>query len=222
MKHFLYTLLAACAVTITSIDAKIIETMEIADILESVEEGAWYMFDVGDTLINSSKSQASKEQIKNFWANLPKKERPKAQISQFLKQNATIKPMEKQTKKVIKQLQEIDHLVVVGLTARHPAKPEHYKETVTAIQLRHLGMDFNESNFPEEFKSHPDFEGGLFYTSGKKKGKFLRNILEMTGVTPAKVVFVDDNLGQIKAVDETCAELGIPCDCYWYRRVEKA
>lgn len=229
MRIFMKTVVLAllwCGLLFQSISAKIFETSEITEIFTSVDssEPILLLFDIDDTLLDSELSLNSGKWISYYWKTAPKFESDQSVLECFMwfvNQHIPVKPVDPQTPHMIQVLHDQKNVVALALTARANKTDCGTHENLTARQLNSIGIDFSQSNIPEEFIHHPSFDEGIIFSGGKSKGGHLQQVLEGVGYHPHKIIFVDDKLEQIKSVDKAMEEAGISCDCFWYRRAEK-
>lgn len=204
--------------------ARVIETTEIKDILPSVEAFTLVLFDVDDTLLDSTMSLNSGRWIKYYHQTTPSLCPDQQSLLDCLKSYVTkhipVKTVEVRTPEIVKELQKREGVSVFALTARSALAMEK-DESLSLPQLRSLGFDFEQTKASDELAALPSFYRGIIFTSGNWKGKHLQQIMEQAHVCPNKVVFIDDKLEQVQSVDSAMQEWGIPCDAFWYRRAEK-
>ncbi len=212
-------------------NAKIIETTEIKDILNEIDEQTLVLFDMDDTLTDSTISMGS-----GIWRQYMRKQlvpeydirsdqNPHDILAHRAASEVPVKPVEEDLVPLIHDLQS-RQIAVFCLTKR--GHQRWYSSTIEGIdllskqQLHSIGIDFSRSQLPDAFR-HLDttlFYHGIFLASGTNKGPFLENILNKTGYLPAKVIFVDDKMDDVKSVEETLNAMGIPNACYWYHRAD--
>lgn len=85
-----------------------------------------------------------------------------------------------------------------------------------AEKLRAFGFPFKD-DLPELSKGYSfTYAKGVIATINPLKGPVLHEILSHLSSRPEKIIFVDDKIEQIKSVDNTCRELGIPCTAFHF------
>lgn len=214
-----------------ALNAKIIETTEIKDILEEIDEDTLVLFDMDDTLTDSSISlgtgawrQYVRAQISsNYDTKAP--ENPHDIMAHAAAQNIPVRPVEPDIVPLIEDLQE-RRIAVFCLTGRGYSM--WYSTPIEGIgqmsvrQLDSIEIDFTDTIVPKPFQSiEPTvLYHGVFLTSGTKKGPFLEKLFQETGYRPTKVVFIDDKLEENKSVESTLDKLGIANVCVWYHRAQ--
>ena len=84
--------------------------------------------------------------------------------------------------------------------------------------LKSLGIDFSLSS---SHFFHPCFHEGILFAGNKNKGTLLREFLEGNQFFPQHVLFVDDRLYNLKAVEAELQALGISFTGIHYLGAEK-
>lgn len=206
----------------TTASAKIIESHNISDIKNSYETNTLVLFDVDETLMDSDTHLNSGKWYDFFWkghalTTSEVEDTATGDLMWFIAEKVPTSCIEPEILDIINELQSSEDMYTLGLTARHPGLTLKTKENLTAKQLKTIGIDFSKSK-SNSLHDHDLFFDGIFFTSGKLKGPVLVDILTRSEYRPNKIIFVDDRLKQIQSVDLAMQEMGIPCDCYWYRR----
>ena len=57
----------------------------------------------------------------------------------------------------------------------------------------------------------PVFKSGIIFTSAVSKGQALRAFLHYTGISPKKIIFVDDKRTHLESVEEIATSDNISC-----------
>ncbi|MBS0649893.1 MAG: DUF2608 domain-containing protein [Verrucomicrobia bacterium] len=213
------------------LNAKIIETNEIMDILEEIDEDTLVLFDMDDTLTDSSISlgtgawrQYVRSQIASDY-DTKAPGNPHDLMAHATAQNIPVKPVEPNLVTLIENLQD-KHIAVFCLTGRGYSMwystPMEGIGPMSVRQLDSIEIDFTETTVPKSFQSIDPtiLYHGVFLTSGTKKGPFLEKLFQETGYRPTKVVFIDDKLEENKSVESTLDKLGIDNVCVWYHRAQ--
>ena len=117
-------------------------------------------------------------------------------------------PIEKQTPNLIRYLQSRG-LLAMGLTARSLPLVER-----TIEQLSLIDVDFTRNSlYDHEIYVTLDFPAlykhGVFYCSDNCKGQILLHFFDNINYHPKKIIFVDDKMKNIKAVEKYVEEKGI-------------
>lgn len=113
----------------------------------------------------------------------------------------TVQPVEAITPALIREQQKLG-LTVMALTARGPED-----EAATLRQLKDLGYDLNARTI---------VKNGVVLMGDGDKGAVLLDVMKKAGYKPKRVVFVDDKLKNVKAVDAALTAAGVPVLCFRY------
>lgn len=84
-------------------------------------------------------------------------------------------------------------------------------------QLNALGFDFT-LNAPEA--DLPNYKGGILFSGRSPKGEVFMTLINHLGVTPKKVIFIDDHIKFIHSMEKSMAEASIPLISYHYQEVD--
>lgn len=227
MEHFFgikyykcsFLLFAALVFGYCNVSAKILETTEITETSSSIEESTLVLFDLDDTLMDSAISLNSGKWIKFYWQTAPKLVPDQVPLLEclidFVNEHVPVKPIDSIAPRWIQELQKKEGIIPLAITARS------LEPMIAAKQLKEIGIDFSQTNFPLSFIQYPSFHSGIIFTSGEMKGEHIIKLLKTNHFWPKKVIFIDDKLHQVQSVDRAMEEAGICCDCFWYRRAEQ-
>lgn len=226
MKIKLFTLiLSLCLFNSFNLPARVIETSQMSDILQSVEDSTLVLFDVDETLIHSRTMLGSQKARYFLNAHFKLKNLSLAQREGLfwkVVKAVPVKLVEPYTADLINGLKSKKNVTVLGLTARGcvPHDDTDPKSNFTAHQLKSVNIDFSEHLHLYDLKDHSSkklvFRDGIIFTEGRLKGGDLKAFLAFAGLSVDKVIFVDDKLEQVNAVNEAMEKKGILCDCYHY------
>lgn len=208
---------------ISFLQATIIETNRMEDILPHVDGDTWVLFDLDDTLIES---ELQVGRAKWFFHEVKKlteegHEHDEAVILCYpqwihMQEICPVRPPEPQIPVVVQEVQQTAG-AVFGLTARHPPVCP-----ATLKQLAKIGIDFTFTAPPcpkIDSKTPVHWEGGvLFLTDFNKKGLIFRKWLELTLLRPKKVILVDDSKNNLFDMEAEMAKIGMPCTCFHYTK----
>ena len=120
--------------------------------------------------------------------------------------------LEEHAAQLIVELQQRRGCKVIALTARHTAPLIAH----TVEQLAQLGIDFSRSGISNEnFMIEGLFPlaryyKGIIFAGSHNKGTVLMRVLDRLGITPTKIIFVDDKLHHLQSVQMKAGERGIP------------
>lgn len=214
-----------------ALNAKIVETTEIKDILEEIDEDTLVLFDMDDTLTDSSITLGTGAWRQYVRAKIASDYDTKAPgnphdiMAHAAAQKIPVRPVEPDIVPLIEDLQE-RRIAVFCLTKR--GYSTWYSTPIDGIgqmsvnQLKSVRIDFTKTTVPEQFQQIDPtvFYHGIFLTDGTKKGVFLEKLFEETGYRPTKVVFIDDKLEENKSVESSLDKLGIANVCVLYHRAQ--
>jgi Protein of unknown function (DUF2608) len=219
MFKFIFTLLIIFSLQL-DLPATILQTNHVEEIAALIDSDTLALFDVDDTLIQSSAMLGStgwKKYVRSRILQLGLSARATetfAILSYAVFQHLPQQPVDPQLPQLIAQLQE-QKIPVFGLTAR--GRTNWYDVEMAGIDLfthHHLtgaGFDFTKSSPPDGFERSPDFAYGVLFSAQKSKGPALLDFLKASGYLPAKIVFIDDKLEQVESVITALESVGIPC-----------
>lgn len=210
-------------ISLAGLEAKIVETDRMDDILQEVDDDTIVFFDIDDTLVYIPTMMG----CSRWWAHCDKLFKSKqwdllkvsSQLFPNLHQAALLvqsELVEERAPLIIEELKKRG-VMVFGLTAR--AREVFNNPTfdkTTKRELARLGINFSKPKVDLPFES-----GGIIYTSSQLKGPFLETFLLKLKKKNKKVVFIDDNWRQIYSVDVQMASLKIPTVCFRYSKMDQ-
>ncbi len=217
------------------LSAEIVEINDIKEILPSIKEDSLVLFDMDDTLTDSSISlgngafrQYIRKQIadyeKKYGSHWDKKNVHDV-LTFYVASKVPVVPVEEALPGVVSDLQA-RNIPVFVFTARGVTKwySSEFKDAdqLTFMQLNTAGYDFSASFQPQGYDKIPanSFKNGVLFASGMKKGSFIEYLIKTTGNRPSHVVFIDDKRDQVESVDKKLTELGIPSVSFLYKHAE--
>ena len=207
------------------LQAEIIKTVQIDEIVQSVTDDTLVLFNIAEVLMDTETSLGTQAWRKYIRSRLDSKDHDA--LSLFVFQNIPAKTPEPETASVVTYLQE-QGFPVFAFTSR--GRHEWYQTQIENIDiltenaLRQIGIDFSLNQLPPslanldlEFQDY--FHAGIIYaTNSFEKGEILAKFLETTDYRPSKIVFVDDKADSLKIVEEAMNALGISFTGYAYSR----
>ncbi len=227
MRSFFTLIITCLMVTFASQGAaKIIETVDITDLLKLVDRDTLLVLDIDNTLLVSTQCVGM---TKWGWSQTSRFE--KAGMSHMEAMKAAhdllhdvwavseMTPVDERLPLLIKRFQD-QGVVVLGLSNRPPRV-----DFVTADQLQSIGISLsrtalNKDDFKVESEVDTHYtEGVIFVGEMGDKGKALEAFLRTVLHAPKKVVFVDDHLSNIRTVESM--KIGAEYTGVWYRKAEK-
>lgn len=230
-----------CAITIKTNDVHKIES----EVTQANPE-TLVIFDVDDVLMHAD-DQILKVQNKPYLEALEQKlekklgeEKADALYSLIFLQRKN-GPVDKRIIQLIANLQE-KGIKVLALTNCFTGKygAIDSMEDWRINELEHIGYHFDKSwsdTKPHHFEglskqmgqglsakssSVPLFKGGVVFTSSVSKGEALKAFLAYAGLSPRKIIFIDDKKKHIESVEKTVESLGIPFVGIEYTAVKDA
>jgi len=193
--------------------ALVFDSDQISSLLPYVEEGTWVIFDVDQTLIESSVNLGSSQWRKAIHARAKETgmedeeaQRVTKQFADFMHRFTPPRLVDPETPELIQQLQQ-SGVFVMGLTARRPENAERTREQLAAcgISLR--------NRISENFvllATHPAiYQDGAIHAGPNSKSSVLLQFIKKTGELPRKVIFVDDRPNQIADLEQLLARWNI-------------
>lgn len=189
-----------------------------------------FLLDIDDTLIDHPQMLGSKAWRK-YIIEAAEKIDPQRNwhdiFSYYLAQYYPVQAIEKETCPFVKNLQDKGY-VVCGFTSRERNfwydLPQKGVDTLTADQLRSVGIDFHTHQLEEIYpylSSDADYSQGIFFANSEPKGNYLFHLLKNAQELPEKVVFIDDKKAQVQSVANVLSQLNIPHECYVYTAIQK-
>ena len=118
--------------------------------------------------------------------------------------------VEETTPEVIRNLQKLERVRIIGLTTRGLALAMR-----TVQQLDKVGIDLSVSAPTKDeiplLNPHAIlFRKGVLFTAGTHKGRGLQKLLAKLEYMPKKIVFINDKRGNLRQLEEGVNELHIP------------
>ncbi|HSX27129.1 MAG TPA: DUF2608 domain-containing protein [Chlamydiales bacterium] len=199
---------------IFSLHAEIIETNQMEDILPHIDETTWVLFDIDNTLLESSIQAGRAEwfhhEIRKLVAQGLDKETAEELFypdwDRFMN-HCPIRTPEPEIASLVKKVQK-RCAASFALTSRHPPL-----SNLTLRQLKQLDIDFSR-HAPASVllkTPHPTHweEGILFASHHNPKGTLFRQFLEKSKKQPPKIVFIDDTKHHLLDMEMELEKLGI-------------
>ncbi|HBS48386.1 TPA: hypothetical protein DEO28_00275 [Candidatus Dependentiae bacterium] len=249
IKHFKYSYVFASffiflpACSSSKPDFKEINSIqEIKTIFEQASQNDLFVFDIDDTILESSEpirqlrftNNTELQKIKDSFREFMKKKYNSTEsLTLFLKNRELknkIQPVEKALIENILALQK-KKIKIIALTMRNIGGEERYQ------QLLSLGLDFShsfEQNFSfdelqkteyatkyktaKEIDTNPAiFYKGVAFTGSFSKGVVLKIFLEKLSWKPTQIYFFDDKPENADSVSQEMEKMGIKCQTFVYR-----
>lgn len=228
MKNYIRSTVIASFVLMQSLSGTIHETTHIEDITQEVTDETLVLFNIAEVLLDTQTSLGTQAWRKYVRKRVDAKTHDALTLTVF----ELVPPIspDPKTPEIIKNLQK-DGIPVLAFTSR--GRHEWYSTQVKDVDhktehaLKHVGIDFSATTLPSqlaqiETQFSDYYHNGIIYaTNSNDKGEFLKNILETTGYRPAKIIFVDDKIDDLKAIEKEMEQLAIPFVGYAYNRTAK-
>jgi Protein of unknown function (DUF2608) len=212
--------------------AEIREIDRIDDLILEADPQTFVFIDIDETLIESPIMLGGKA-WRRYVREVTAKIRTPEEVDQihdkltlFIANRVPYVPVEHKAPASLQALQEKNKSVFC-LTARGR---EHWYdlpgvdgEELGVAHLKQAGFDFG--SFVGEgspLLSHPSYARGVFFAYPiEDKGELMLELFSKTDFRPSKVVFADDKMSHVKAVQKALDTLGIPSVCFYYAVIDK-
>lgn len=214
MKKYLFCWLIAC---FSQSNAEIIETAHFHEIYSHLTPETLVIIDIDDTLLVPVQMLGCDEW---YMYRLNKRQqegmtRPEAvekslaewQAVRYLTEMEIVEPG---NEAIVNDLQRRGHCVM-ALTTQGLALATH-----TVLQLKEKGIDFSK-NCPSQgdqfcaIKRHGVlYRQGVLFTSGTGKGEALFALCDTIGLSPQRLVFINDKATHLADIELVAAQRGVP------------
>lgn len=193
---------------LTSLEAKVIETKHIEDVLPLIDEDTWFLVDLDNCMFQGAqalghanwfydqlqqrmeKGMSREEAISDVYPHWIKTQRV-----------CKVKPLEESFVPTLLLLQN-KGVTIMGLTHRQPSVADS-----TVRQVNSLGFDFSATAPSKDSFSIPAktptlyFQGILFVGDYNKKIDIFEPFLSTIKKNPRKIVFIDDKRKNVEELD---------------------
>lgn len=226
MKKSLFIFLVILCVQ--TINTKIIETCNIADVLSHIDgPETVVVFDIDNTLIKPESDLGGDQWFMHITTHIMKNmnicfnEALKITLPFYFHVNNFINiiPVEPITPHII-QLLNAEHIPTLALTTRSlPFKEQ------TNIQLTLAGIHFSHEMLPRyeidcSFNCPALYSHGIIFAGNNDKGTLLLHMLNFFAVKPKKIIFVDDKMKNIISVEDALKKKNIAFTGIRYARLD--
>ncbi|SCA63850.1 Uncharacterized protein SCG7086_BG_00070 [Chlamydiales bacterium SCGC AG-110-P3] len=210
------TFLLAISFVINTVDANIIETQYMNELLNHVTPQTLIIFDIDNTIMRPKQQLGSDQWFQHrktvhINAGLTKSEALEKALAEWMSvQSVTaVQLAEEQTREIITSLQAQGY-TVMGLTTRGLGHA-----TRTILQLGSLNINLATTAPAQEdifFNNGRGtlFRKGILFTAASDKGTALEKFLHLTNYKPEAIIFINDKASHIAPVERYCQEAGIP------------
>jgi len=213
---------------LTSIEAKIIETKKISDVLPLIDEDTWLLVDLDNCMFESAQALGHAnwfydELQQRMQKGMSREEAISDAYPHWIKTQRVckVKPLEENFVPTLLLLQN-KGITIMGLTHRQPSVADS-----TAKQVTSLGFDFLKTAPSKDSFSIPAktptlyFQGILFVGDYNKKIDIFEPFLSMIKKSPRKIVFIDDKRKNVDEL-EALTKYGIDYVGVHYTAIENA
>lgn len=210
-------------------DAKIIETANIADVVQLIDGDTWFLVDLDNTMFEAKQALGHAnwfydEMQQRLQNGMSRDEAIRDTYPSWIKiqQVCPVKPLEEEFVPSLITLQNRG-VVIMGLTHRQPSVAQS-----TLRQVDSLGFDFIKTAPSKESftvsASHPTqyLQGILFVGDYNKKGDVFLPFLSIIKQTPKKIVFIDDKRKNVEELEHALTNYGIEYIGVYYTAIEHA
>ncbi|HBY05947.1 MAG: hypothetical protein UV38_C0002G0301 [candidate division TM6 bacterium GW2011_GWE2_42_60] len=206
---------------------------EVTALVEKLPSQVWVFFDIDNTLF-----QVLAEEVSEPWfesqikvrlicgKNIKEAKTEVLLLVAAAQDRASVRLVDDKTLECIAFLKS-HNVHIFALTARTGSM----LADATFRQLRELGISFvDASGASTIWNRYHDFseighdvfyQNGVLFVDGKDKGVVLEHFFEYVGCRPEHLVFIDDSLRNLQAVENAAQRLSLPCDCLHFTKVER-
>ncbi|MCE2983498.1 MAG: DUF2608 domain-containing protein [Parachlamydia sp.] len=190
------------------LEARIIETRHIVDVLPHIVEDCWFLVDLDNCLFEGAQALGHAnwfydELQKRMEAGMARDEAIHDFYPHWIKTQALckVKPIEEQFVTFLLQLQN-KGITIMGLTHRQPLVADS-----TAKQVDSLGVNFLTTAPSQDAFALPTktptlyYKGILFVGDYNKKIDLFEKFLSKIGKKPRKIVFIDDKRKNVEELE---------------------
>jgi len=206
---------------------------EITELAKEVQSQVWVFFDIDRTLLEVLAEEVSEpwfeSQIKVRLVCGKTATEAKSEVLLLVaaaQNRAPVRLVDDTTLECISFLKS-RNVRVFALTARTGS----VLADATFRQLRELGISFvDETAAGTIWNRYHDFleigrdvfyQNGVLFVDGKDKGVVLEHFFDYVGCRPGHLIFIDDSLRNLQAVENAAQRLSLPCDCLHFTKVER-
>jgi len=226
-KQIILRLLIICAPF--TVNAKILETSHIADVIPLIDADTWFLVDLDHTMFEGAEAYGHAhwfydvldEGLKN---GLSKEEVIVHFYPRWVKtqQTCPVKPLKEEFIVFLKDLQK-QEIVVMGFTHRQPLVAEATLRQVASLDFDYALTAPSQEIFSLETRNPTLYKNGILFVGDfNKKGEIFLPFLNYIHKQPKKVVFIDDKRKNVEEVESVLEQLGIEYIGIHYTAIEHA
>lgn len=213
---------------LSALEAKIIETKHVQDVLPLIDEDTWFLVDLDNCMFEGAQALGHAnwfydEMQQRMQRGMSREEAISDAYPDWIKAQrvSNVKPLEDSFVPTLLQLQGRG-ITIMGLTHRQPSVADS-----TVRQVRSLGFDFLatapfEGSFTIPAKTPTLYDQGILFVGDyNKKIDIFEPFLSMIKKTPKKIVFIDDKRKNVEEL-EALTKYGIDYIGVHYTAIEDA
>jgi hypothetical protein len=221
-----FALMAFCCLASFGIEAKIVETQHIEDVLPLIDEDTWFLVDLDNCMFEGAQALGHAswfydELQQRMQKGMSREDAIADAYPGWIKTQKVckVKPLESNFVPILLTLQS-KGITIMGLTHRQPSVADS-----TARQVGSLGFDFLTTAPSKESFVVPAktptlyFQGILFVGDYNKKIDIFEPFLSILKKSPKKIVFIDDKRKNVEEL-ENLTKYGIEYVGVHYTAVE--
>jgi hypothetical protein len=225
--HVFFKIAILC-LAVFGIEAKIIETHHIEDVIPFIDDETWFLVDLDNCMFEGAQALGHAswfydELQKRIQAGMSREEAISDAYPSWIKTQKVcrVKPLEDNFIPTLLLLQD-KGIVMMGLTHRQPSVAES-----TIHQVASLGFDFIETApskkcFSVAAKTPTLFSQGILFVGDyNKKSEVFEPFLSVIQQKPQKIVFIDDKRKNVEEL-ESLTSHGIEYIGVHYTAIEHA
>jgi hypothetical protein len=212
-----------------ALSAEVRDIDQLSAILPEISEQTLVLFDLDETLIETPIMLGGKAWRHYVRALLERTYSEESatqlhdRLTYFLAKEMPFIPVEKSSGACLKEVEERGGLAF-GFTARGR---EHWYDMPAAdgeelglLHTAQAGFAFKQS-FDDPLFSHRSYAKGIFFAYPlEDKGELLLELFALTDFRPRKLVFIDDKMSNVRAVEAAAHKLKIPSVSFHYRQID--
>ena len=205
--HKLYRIICHFLIACSSLQAVIIETAHFKEIANHITPDTLVLLDIDDTLLIPTQTLGTDVWFQYRWdlhktKGLDTHSALEKALAEWesVRHMTSIKIVEEGTEKIIEELQNT-RTPVMGLTTQGLALA-----TRTIEHIKMLGIDLTKTAPCQEDHYFMNTHGvlyrqGILFTSGTAKGPALLKLLDILGLHPKHIVFINDKKSHLRDVE---------------------
>ncbi len=221
MNRLLKTLLFTLVLS-QSLFGKIIETKKMQEILKDVSAHSLVVFDLDNTIMEAGQTLGSDQwfeyritQLKNSGESAEVAVEHAVSDWEKINYKGTVRLVETVTPSIIKKIQDRG-IPTMGLTARPASFLEKSLSQLRSLHVPIARRTVTDAILEIQDKDLAVFKEGVLSVGLNNKGTILVKLLNEIGMTPERVIFVDDKVKNVKNVDEALEAVSIPSFAHRY------